>query len=1288
LAITQNFAIPENVIDGDFVGVWRKTYTWQTIGTISYSIEQNYNNAFTINSSTGLITINNASDINGKITQQDSLVNLIIKTRDSGLRSELDTAIIRIKEQSYCHFIDPEWAGTEAGTREQPFSDRDNADYQKGHAYFIKRGTHKIEGSFVLARIVGTKGNPTVIGAYGSGTQPVIDGNGGNNFAWYFGTTGVPEDSVAHLEMYDITTRNYAYSAVFFRPNSCYLSFYNMKFWNCGQSPDYYIYEGTFTGQTIYTDTLTFRPIKIQNCEWDTVSGNHSNAMKIGCGPNQVINCSINNCWGGAGLRFTQGKNSVLKHTIFRNGGNVSGEFNLQIRGDSMLVEDIYIDANGGRGINLAVAPNPHTPENCRLKNMYVENTNYAMYIDGGSGLMHDNYIEDSKFENSSTGLLIQDNESMVLRRNEFNNCPINFGSSSNSNIYFYHNIGYVSDLSFAAGNNYHIYHNTWDDVINATGATNENAQNNYARGFVSVNSASHNIDMDTINVADHFENYQDHDYKLKSTALSAINKASNLDQTMDFSGNDMTGNAWDIGAWEYIDAQTQSENNPPVIENQSFLIIEDDFTSNLVGQVIATDEDEEQSLSFSITSGNEEEYYSIDKESGELFLLNNEIFDLDPNEYNLIVKVEDNAEEMASDEAIVKIIVQKSGEVVTNNPPEIDDQQFTINENTFADNYIGEIIASDSDPGQTISYSILSGNESGLFTVDSESGVLRTTISSIFELAPNEYNLVIRAEDNGTVSESNQANITVLLVKTGEEVQNTPPVINDQQFLVSEEDYTDNYIGKIVATEEDPGQTLSYVILSGNEEDLFALDISSGELTVAHENIFSLEPESYDLVVQVSDNAEQSESDEATITIMLDKINRIVYIDPDNHSDDEKEGSLEHPFDSWQDVEWIEGYTYLQKRGSVANETSKISIYANNITIGAYGEGDEPTIWSTSDDYTFRAFDKSNLIIQDLHIVAENAISSIYFLGDNNTNNLIENCRIEGSIYGIRIVGGNEFTIQYNTFRGNSEAIYSYAEKTKVFYNVFESNQNAFHVDGENSNAEVYNNVFYDNNTGVSSDYAELTLHNNIFYLAKINDKAIDHNGTKLMSDYNLYYPNQDGLISYNGETYTNLAEFQEIEGIDANSFTSDPRFVDVFNHNFRLELESPAIDAGIYLGITADLMGEMVPYGNFPDLGVIEINEPANPNSLRVNEESILNVFPNPTDGVLNIAIENPKEKDADLQIQDVNGVVIMRNQLSSFEQSFVQQVDISELPAGIYILSLKIANSIYSKRITKSF
>src|SRR5512133_1116662 len=139
IAVKQKFAIPENVQNGDHVGIWLKTLTWKSTGTVSFRIEGNFKDAFSINSSTGLITISNAAGIKGKIVKQDTLINLLIRTSDPD-GSELDTAQIFVKENGYCKFIDYSFRGTETGLRDQPYNDLDDATLTPGYGYFLKRG--------------------------------------------------------------------------------------------------------------------------------------------------------------------------------------------------------------------------------------------------------------------------------------------------------------------------------------------------------------------------------------------------------------------------------------------------------------------------------------------------------------------------------------------------------------------------------------------------------------------------------------------------------------------------------------------------------------------------------------------------------------------------------------------------------------------------------------------------------------------------------------------------------------------------------------------------------------------------------------------------------------------------------------------------------------------------------------------------------------------------------------------------------------------------------------------
>ena len=74
------------------------------------------------------------------------------------------------------------------------------------------------------------------------------------------------------------------------------------------------------------------------------------------------------------------------------------------------------------------------------------------------------------------------------------------------------------------------------------------------------------------------------------------------------------------------------------------------------------------------------------------------------------------------------------------------------------------------------------------------------------------------------------------------------------------------------------------------------------------------------------------------------------VYIDPTNSSDPARDGSQEHPFAGLSEFSLTDNTTYLLKRGTVLEESSKTELTnLTNVTIGAYGNGARPQIQTSS---------------------------------------------------------------------------------------------------------------------------------------------------------------------------------------------------------------------------------------------------------------------------------------------------------------------------------------------------
>jgi len=619
------------------------------------------------------------------------------------------------------------------------------------------------------------------------------------------------------------------------------------------------------------------------------------------------------------------------------------------------------------------------------------------------------------------------------------------------------------------------------------------------------------------------------------------------------------------------------------------------------------------------------------------------------------------------------------------NSAPIIENQAYDIHEEELEGTFIVNIIATDPDD-DVLRYSLLAGNDEGIFTVDQGTGALSFTSESInFESNPT-YLLTINVSDNETPPLSDQATITINLISA--QLYNNPPNIEDQTFIAEIIDTSSGYIGTVVADDPDIGQELTFEIIGGNNEGYFSINPLNGQLYLTtidlNENITN-----YQLHVRVADNGDAPMMDSAHIGItLIDEQTTVYYIDPENSSDPMENGSLDHPYDNWTDVIWEDNSHYYVKRGTVIQQ-EKILITASNLVIDAYGSGPIPVLISTSTDFGMTVYDKANITIRNLHIIADEAIACVAFTGSECRNILVENCCFEGAISGLRIIDGNEYQIQYNIFRNKSEGIFTIAETANIYYNIFQGNETAIHINCYNSFNKIFNNVFYDNRCGLSASFGELLLYNNIFYLISISDKALNLQLDHLVSDHNIFYPEQDGFLVMNETTYNTLNDFQYSLNLDLNSFTSDPQFRNILLYNFNLDPESPAIDAGIYVGVNFDIFGSDVPMGNAPDIGSFETNisNYNNFNDHKIkpsdNQDNKFILYPNPSEGIFNLKFNTADTKLNKVEVTDITGKVILQQQYDQNER-YAEEIDLLGKPKGIYFINVTLSDDLYSRKV----
>ncbi len=588
LSIKQKFAIPENVENGDYIGTWIKTWTWKSQGSIRFSIETNYYDAFAVNSHTGLLTINNATRINGKVVKQDTLINIIIRTTDSDQGFELDTAQIFVKENAFCKFIDYAYTGTVSGTRIRPQNVLDDPEIKPGYGYFIRRGSIIYDGFTSFTGHIASKDHPTIIASYGKGNKPKF--TNGKNICFYIGdATGGLKDPVnsrsEYIYFFDLYIRDYASSAFYCRRKSDNIAWFNIDIRNCDKND----MESSLAINTAFPDmgsigdSSAVYNFEFLNCTFDTTSlhcsgGCEKSFIKVGVGRIYIINCNFGSIEGLCQpLRLAAGHGSVVRHCLFEPGlysCTIEHAANIQCRQDRVLIEDCMFN-NLGNGVYITnqgtagpeVQPDGIIIRNCHFKGHGLNAIQVRPVTETDNPGYH-HIFEDNYIENVGNGIDLSDCVYPTIRRNRFDRgngtAILVTGNEPSIGITISYNIihGFSnSGILIDNGSQIDIYNNTVIGPINCLGATEEKVYNNYASLFISLETSSNNIDIDTVLLDKHFVDFENHNYQLRSTAKSSIDRGRNVGIKSDYSGNTIIGLP-EIGANEYVYPDRAPEDN------------------------------------------------------------------------------------------------------------------------------------------------------------------------------------------------------------------------------------------------------------------------------------------------------------------------------------------------------------------------------------------------------------------------------------------------------------------------------------------------------------------------------------------------------------------------------------------------------------------------------------------------------------------------------------------------------------------------------------------------------
>ena len=705
-------------------------------------------------------------------------------------------------------------------------------------------------------------------------------------------------------------------------------------------------------------------------------------------------------------------------------------------------------------------------------------------------------------------------------------------------------------------------------------------------------------------------------------------------------------------------------QNESPVINNQSFTIEETIGTGELVGVVQATDPDIGQTLTFSITSGNIDNAFAIAPLTGELTVADSTVLDFTVNPvYYLNVEVQDNGAGNLTDNATVTVSLTDVNQV-----PEILAQSFTIDENTGNGEIVGTVVATDPDAGQTLTFSIINGNTGNAFAIDSQSGEMTVSNSTVldFETTP-VFIITVQVQDDGVGNLTAQADITINLTDVNE-----TPDIQDQTFTIAENSANGTQVGTVTAVDPDAGQTLTYSITSGNTNSAFAIDPQNGELTVSNSTMLDFETTPvFILTVQVQDDGAGNLTDEATITVNITDQNESPVIEDQSFSIEETIGTGE-----------LVGI--IEATDPDAGQTLTFSIISGNIE-GVFG------IDPVTGELTVADSTVINIIINPVYYLTIE-------VQDNGPGNLTDDATITVSLTDINQspeIEPQEFTIEENS--GNGELVGTViATDPDVWqtltYSIVSGNAgNAFAIDESTGDLTVADSSVLDYETTPMFSLTVQVEDNgpgNLTADAIITINLTDINEVPEIEDYtfNVNEFSEEGTVvgtveatdPDNGQTIT----YSIMEGNTEEAFQ-----IDAVTGTITV-LNSEALDYTVnpqfILTVRA---GDNGPGNLFAEstvtIDVLQITNSDNAGSQPVISMSL---YPNPATDNINIGINNIKGNEVTVRIFNVRGEDMFEKEYKNCQTDFNDKLHIGEYPKGVYIMYIVNHKTVMQRKFVK--
>lgn len=301
--------------------------------------------------------------------------------------------------------------------------------------------------------------------------------------------------------------------------------------------------------------------------------------------------------------------------------------------------------------------------------------------------------------------------------------------------------------------------------------------------------------------------------------------------------------------------------NQPPVFNNQSFSLIENQLNGASIGVVNATELDLGQTVSLQIVGGNADAAFRL---NGSTLVLNNtNLVNFEKKtQHVLTVRATDDYDPPASKDAFITINIQD-----TNDAPVIAVSNAFLDENVAVGATVVSPTATDEDfhADPSIKWQIASGNNTNVFAIDAATGKVTVKSGLDYESA-SSYVIVLAATDKGSPQATGRATFTVTVRDINE-----APSVSTSTLSVDENSPTGTQLAEIAVTDPDSSQTHTLRIVGGTAASKLEFIGDSKQLSVKNGANFDFEQQSqFTIVVEAIDSGAPSMSAIKTLTLTV----------------------------------------------------------------------------------------------------------------------------------------------------------------------------------------------------------------------------------------------------------------------------------------------------------------------------------------------------------------------------------------------------------------------------------